>query len=264
METVLQLLKNDFRVFGNQAISLVLVCAALLFWLAEQQRLNQKTAKLMKYVMLFFILTANPFGYNTIRTFWMTENYWKVFFVLVPVICISVPIVEIIAEAKRYWQKGVLAVACIGIVACSMNFLFVQNRLAIPQNANKVETEVAELDRLIQASGIRTINLIAPREVCAQIREIDENIKLMYGEDLIERMIDKTAVSEDEEEQRFIELCTTIVAVPSAVELQLQAADIYGGNSIILKTSYEDEAMMNQAGFFCYGRTEGYAVYFRA
>lgn len=263
MEAVLQLLKDNFKLFGTEGINLALVCAAFLFWVAWQEKLEERVGKFMKYEILFFLLIANPFGYNTISTFWVQEAYWKVFLALLPVICIAAVIAELAAGTKRMWHGVAIVLVCVGIVAASMNFLFVGDKLAIPENSQKVASEIVEVDQMIREAGIATENMIAPREVCAQIREIDESVELLYGEDLIERMIDKTAVSEDEEEQQFIDVCTTIVAVPEAVEHQVMAADMYGSNCILLENSYDDEEVMESAGFMCYGRTEKYAVYYR-
>lgn len=263
MEAVLQLLKDNFKTFGIEAINLALVCAAILFWIVEQEKLEKRVGKFMKYEISLFILIANPFGYNAISTFWVQEEYWKVFLLLLPGVCIATSLVEIVAGAEKVWQRAVVAIACVGIVAASMNFSVVGDKLAIPENSSKVASEIIEVDQVIRETGIMTENMIAPREVCAQIREIDEGVELLYGEDLIERMIDKTAVSEDEEEQLFIDVCTTIVAVPEAVDYQVMVADMYGSNCILLENSYDDAEVMESAGFACYGRTEKYAVYYR-
>lgn len=263
MEAVLQLLKDNFKLFGIEGINPALVCAAILFWVVWQDKHEERLGKFMKYEILFFILVANPFGYNTIRTFWVQEAYWKVFFLLLPVICIAAVIAEFAAGTEKVWQGVTVVLVCMGITAASMSFLFTGENLAVPENSEKVAAEIVEVDQIIRKAGIATENMIAPREVCAQIREIDESVKLLYGEDLIERMIDKTAVSEDEAEQQFIDVCTTIVAVPEAVEHQVLVADMYGSNCILLENSYDDEEVMERAGFMCYGRTEKYAVYYR-
>lgn len=263
MEAVLQLLRDNFKLFGTEGIGLGLVCAGIVFWIAEQDKLEKRVGKLMKYEILMLILIANPFGYNAISTFWVQEEYWKVFFMLLPVICIAASVVELLIRAEKTWQGVVAAIACVGLVAVSMNFLFAEGKVAVPENADKVASEIVEVDQLIREAGISTKNMIAPREVCAEIREIDESVELLYGEDLIEGMIDKTAVSEDAEEQQFIDMCTTIIAVPEAVDHQLLVAETYDSNCILLETSYDDEEMMEEAGFRCYGRTDKYAVYFR-
>lgn len=263
MEAVLQLLKNNFKLFGTEAISLVLVCAAIVFWVVKKDELGKRVGQFMKYEILIFILIANPFGYNTISTFWVQEDYWKVFLTLLPVICIAVLLVELVAGIKKLWQGVFIVLACVGIIAASMNFLFTGDKLTKPENSYRVASEIVEVDEILRESGVTITNMIAPREVCAQIREIDEGVELLYGEDLIEHMIDKTAVSENEEEQQFIDACTTIVAVPAALDHQILVADVYGSNCIMLDTSYDDEKVMENAGFTCYGRTKRYVVYFR-
>lgn len=263
MEAVLQFLRDNFYLFGTEGISLVLVCVGILFWIAEQDKLEQRVGKLMKYEILMFILIANPFGYNAISTFWVQQEYWKVFLLLLPVICIAASMTELLTRAEKKWQEAVMALACAGIVIVSMNFLFAEGKLAVPENADKVASEIIEADQIIREAGIATENMIAPREVCADIRKIDENVQLLYGEDLIEQMIDNMAVSDDPGEQQFIDACITIVAVPEAVEHQILVADMYGSNCILLEISYDDENTMEAAGFKCYGRTETYAVYFR-
>lgn len=264
METVLQLLQSDFKIVGTNGVSLVLVCAAILFWIVERDKLGDRIGRFMKYVILFFVLTANPFGYNDISTFWMEGQYWKVFLVLLPVICIAIPVVEILSREKALWKKVLGAAVFVGIMAVSMNFKFSDISIAIPENSNKVTDEILEVDQIIRESGIVTNNMIAPRAVCAEIREIDEGIHLLYGEDLIVKMTEGTAKAADEEEQQFLMACSTIVAVPSAVDYQINVANVYGSNCILLETSYDDAELMEEAGFVCYGRTENYAVYFRS
>lgn len=82
--------------------------------------------------------------------------------------------------------------------------------------------------------------MIAPRAVCAQIRELDASVNLLYGEDLIERMIAQDTVTEDETEKQFIEDCASIVAVPAAVDNQIAMAEKYNSNCVILEADYDD------------------------
>ena len=83
----------------------------------------------------------------------------------------------------------------------------------------------------------------------------------MYGEDLIRQMIDGKDVSEDEEEKEFYEACATIVAVPQAVDHQIDVAERYGSNCIVLRISDDDEPKMEEAGYTCFGKTDSYVVY---
>lgn len=263
MEAVYQLLKKEFSIFGTEGISLVLVCAAILFCLAERKKLGNGIGLLLKYEVLLLLVLGNPFGYNNISTFWMRDTYWKMFFLLLPAICIAVPVVEITMRQKYVW-KGILSfLACVGIVAVSMNFMFSEVKLAVPENSYKVDEEIVAVDRILRESNQSVRNMIAPREVCAQIREINPTVNLLYGEELIERMAAGTALAEDEEEQQFIDMCKTIVAVPSAVDHQLLTADYYDSNCITLEMSYDHAGMMEEAGYHCIGRTESYAVYMR-
>lgn len=71
------------------------------------------------------------------------------------------------------------------LVAVSMSFQFTAPKLAVPENAYHVEHEIAELDDALRESGRNIQNMIAPRAVCAQIRELDASVNLLYGEDLI-------------------------------------------------------------------------------
>ena len=64
-------------------------------------------------------------------------------------------------------------------------------------------------------------------------------------------------------DKEFIEECKTIVAVPDAVEHQLEVAEKYGSNCIVLEKSYDDQKKMQEAGYTYYGQTDDYTVYFR-
>ena len=151
------------------------------------------------------VLVGNPFGYNDISTFWMETSYWKMFFLLLPAVAVAIPVTEFAVGTKHVWM-GVLGVlVCAALVAVSMSFQFAAPKLAVPQNAYHVEHEIAELDDALRKSGRSIQNMIAPRAVCAQIRELDASVNLLYGEDLIERMIAQDTVTEDETEKQFIE-----------------------------------------------------------
>lgn len=262
MIAAFEALRDEFRAFGTNGISVVLVCAAILFCIIEKDRLGKGAGKLTRYGILFFILLGNPFGYHIIHSFWM-EEYWKIFMVLLPVVFVSIPIVELLTRQKSAWKGALMAACCVGIVASSSFFDYDRNRIDAIEDAYQTESEISAVDEVIRAVGVVPENMIAPREVCARIREINPGVKLMYGEELIEGIIDKTAVSEDETEQQFIDACATIVAVPAAIDHQITVADTYGSNCIVLENSYDDEEQMEEGGFQCYGRTENYAVYFR-
>ena len=90
-----------------------------------------------------------------------------------------------------------------------------------------------------------------------------DQVQLLYGEDLINHMIQDDYTFEEEEEKEFIEECKTIVAVPDAVEHQLEVAEKYGSNCIVLEKSYDDQKKMQEAGYTYYGQTDDYTVYFR-
>lgn len=262
MIAAFEALRDEIRLFGTNGISVVLVCVAILFCMVEKDRLGEGAEKLMRYGLLFFILLGNPFGYHIIRSFWM-EEYWKIFMVLLPAVVVSVPVVALMTRQKSVWKGALMAVCCMGIIAGSSFFDFDRNRIDVIKDAYQTESEISAVDEVIRTAGVVPENMIAPREVCARIREVNPGVKLMYGEDLIEGIIDKTAVSEDEAEQQFIDACGTIVAVPAAVDHQIAVADAYGSNCIVLENSYDDAEQMEEGGFQCYGRTEKYVVYFR-
>lgn len=138
---------------------------------------------------------------------------------------------------------------CAALVAVSMSFQFAAPKLAVPENAYHVEHEIAELDDALRESGRSIQNMIAPRAVCAQIRELDASVNLLYGEDLIERMIAQDTVTEDETEKQFIEDCASIVAVPAAVDNQIAMAEKYNSNCVILEADYDDQTLMRAPGY---------------
>ena len=184
-------------------------------------------------------------------------------FLLLPAVAVAIPVTELAVGTKHVWM-GVLGVlVCAALVAVSMSFQFAAPKLAVPQNAYHVEHEIAELDDALRKSGRSIQNMIAPRAVCAQIRELDASVNLLYGEDLIERMIAQDTVTEDETEKQFIEDCASIVAVPAAVDNQIVMAEKYNSNCVILEADYDDRTLMESAGYDCYGTAGPYVIYFR-
>lgn len=260
MGEALQLIKYNFKVFGNQTISLSLVCIAILFLLSENRK-RTRVEPFLKYVILFFLLLVNPFVFNDVTDFWFGEDYWKMFMALLPVLCIAVAAADLIAEQKRIWQQVLAAAGCVAIVIISMNFKLHVTEIVVSENRYKVTDEIYALDELLRESDIRTERMIAPREVCAEIREINAEVNLLYGEDLIERIIEKKAVSGDEEEQIYFEDCASIIAVPESVRNQIHMAQKYGSNCIVLETSYDQPKLMQDAGYHNYGETNKYVVY---
>ena len=74
MEAAFEALREQFRNFGTDGISLALTGFAVLFLVAEKERLDWRIGRLVKYEILFFLLLGNPFGYNNISSFWMQED----------------------------------------------------------------------------------------------------------------------------------------------------------------------------------------------
>ena len=263
MEAVYQLLKSEFRQFGTGGISLVLALTALLFLMAEWKLLSRGCRMYTVYAACMLVLVGNPFGYNDISTFWMETSYWKMFFLLLPAVAAAIPVTELAVGTKHVWTGALGVLVCAALVAVSMSFQFTAPKLAVPENAYHVEHEIAELDDALRESGRSIQNMIAPRAVCAQIRELDASVNLLYGEDLIERMIAQDTVTEDETEKQFISDCASIVAVPAAVDNQIVMAEKYNSNCVIVEADYDDRTLMESAGYDCYGTAGSYVIYFR-
>lgn len=121
--------------------------------------------------------------------------------------------------------KSIVPDRMCGICNFKYVFLFTQPKIQVIENQYKVPDKVVELDSLLREENHDIKNMIAPREVCSWIREINESVQLLYGEDLINHMIQDDYTFEEEEEKEFIEECKTIVAVPDAVEHQLEVAE---------------------------------------
>lgn len=262
MEEALQLIKYNFKVSGNQAISLSLVCAAILILLSEKEK-GSRAESFLKYEILFFLLLVNPFVFNDVSAFWFGEDYWKIFLMLLPAVCIAAAIAEIMAGQKKIWHQVLVFSVSVVFVLVSMNFNFHVHVFELPENSYKVSDEILAVDTILREQEINTEKMIAPREVCAEIREINAGINLLYGEDLIELMIAKKAVSEDEDEQAFFDDCASIVAVPEAVPNQINMAQKYGSNCMILDIAYDEPELMREAGYRNCGETNRYVVYLK-
>lgn len=263
MEAAFEALREQFRNFGTDGISLALTGFAVLFLVAEKERLDWHIGRLVKYEILFFLLLGNPFGYNNISSFWMQEDYAKIFMLLMPAVVIAVLVTELISAVKNFFTKVLCIAGCVCLIVVSMYFRFGEVKIQLLQNTYKVSEDIVELDTLLRSENPAITNMIAPREVCAQIRELNESVQLLYGEDLIRQMIDGKDVSEDEEEKEFYEACATIVAVPRAVDHQIDVAERYGSNCIVLRISDDDKPKMEEAGYTCFGKTDSYVVYLK-
>lgn len=263
MVEAFEALRVEFRNFGTEGISLALVSLAILFFVAERTKCNRQMEKLVKYEILFFLLLANPFGYHSIHDFWMQDGYRYLFLLLIPVVIVAAFTVELISGYRRLWSRALCFVCCVGLVFVSMYFRFEAPKVQMVANEFKVSKDIAELDTLLRQENPTITNMIAPRAVCAEIREVNESVQLLYGEDLISEMVAGSIEFDDEDEQTFLDECSVIVADPSAVWYQLEVAEKYGSNCIVIEIAYDDEAQMKAAGYWCYGRTDCYAVYFK-
>lgn len=263
MAAAFEMLREQFRNFGTDGISLALTGFAVLFLVAEKDHLDWCIRRLVKYEILFFLLLGNPFGYNNISSFWMQEDYAKAFMLLMPAVVIAVFVTELTGKFKKVFAKGLCIVGCAGLFLVSMYFRFGEVKIQPAQNIYKVSEGIVELDTLLRRENHTITNMIAPREVCAQIRELNESAQLLYGEDLISQIINGKSDVEDEEEKEFYQACSTIVAVPNALEHQIDVAERYGSNCIVVRISDDDKVKMETAGYTCYGKTDSYVVYFK-
>lgn len=257
METVIQLLKDNFYTIGQIGISMELCAVSLLFLLLEKEKENNRYQILC---MVLFVIVLNPMSYNNITTFWFFDDYWKLFLVGMPCVCVAYAFTELVCGGKSWWMRGGMLIACIVLVCLSNRFEFEVPRIEVPQNAYGVEDEIVELDKVLQSEEISLEKVIAPREVVASIREIDAEISLLYGEELIQRMIDGTYEKNDDE-RSYTEICASIVSVPSEVENQINIAELYGSNCIVLSKKYDNKALMKKNSFARIGMTENYVVY---
>lgn len=262
MIAAFEALREEFRIFGTEGISIVLVCAAVLFFAAERDRMGTQIRKLTAYGVLFFVLLANPFGYHIIHSFWV-EDYRNLFMLLLPVIFTAAAVTEFTAKQDRFLNRAAIALCCAGVVLASSFFDFRAGKLAETADMYAHRQEIEAVDQVIRDAGIVPRNMIAPREVAAGIREVNPTVQLLYGETLTEGILNKTVTAENEAEQAFLDVCTTLIAVPSAVDYRIQVAEEYKSNCILLENSYDETELMEKAGFLCYGRTENYAVYFK-
>ena len=212
MEQVIGLLKNNVSETETVGISMVLFLVAFLYLLCAK---NKERRGWLVFIALLFVLVLNPFSYNNITTFWFFDDYWKLFFTLMPTIIV----------------------------------------------ADGVSEELIELDAILCSAEVPVSNVIAPRNVIAHIREIDADVTLLYSEELIQRMIEKSYADEDEEYVQYIEHCASVVSAPDAVDNQINVAERYGSNCIILDTENDDAVLMSQRGFTRLGVTENYVVY---
>ena len=200
MIAAFEALRSEFRSAGAEGISLALVGFAILFFIAEKNRINENKNKLVKYEILCFLLIANPFGYTCINSFWMQNEYRKMFMILVPAVIVAAFVVELTSGYQHTWAKALCLTGCAGFVILSMYFLFTQPKIQVIENQYKVPDKVVELDSLLREENHDIKNMIAPREVCSWIREINESVQLLYGEDLINHMIQDDYTFEEEEE----------------------------------------------------------------
>lgn len=263
MIAAFEALRDEFRVYGMQGISMALVCAAILYCVMQREKEGENFRKLTGYGVLFFVLIANPFGYHIIHSFWV-EDYWKLFMILLPAVFVAVAVVNLTTQWDRGWKRALTLVCCAGIVLGSSFFYVGGERMPAVAEAQENRKELELLNEVILTSEIVPENMIAPRTVLSGLREINPTVRLLYGEPLVEEILNKTAEAEDENEQAYLEACTTIIALPDAVGYQIQVAEQYGSNCIVLERSFDEETQMEKAGFFCYGKTENYAVYFKS
>lgn len=262
MIAAFEALREEFRIFGTEGISMVLVCAAILFCVVGKNGMGEHIRTLTAYGVLFFVLLANPFGYHIIHSFWV-EDYRNLFMLVLPAVFVAVAIIEMTAAQDGFPKRAAIAVCCAGVVLASSFFDLRSGRLVETADMYANRREIEAVDQVIRDAGIMPRNMIAPREVAARIREMNPTVQLLYGETLTEGILDKTVTAEDETEQAFLDDCTALIAIPSAVDFRIQMAEKYGSNCILLENSYDEAELMENAGFLCYGRTENYAVYLK-
>ena len=106
MIAAFEALRSEFRSAGAEGISLALVGFAILFFIAEKNRINENKNKLVKYEILCFLLIANPFGYTCINSFWMQNEYRKMFMILVPAVIVAAFVVELTSGYQHIWAKA--------------------------------------------------------------------------------------------------------------------------------------------------------------
>lgn len=260
MENVIQLLKSNFYQAGRAGIGMELVAVAILFLLLVTVK---EKNRYVIFVTILAIMVLNPLSYNNITTFWFQDEYWKIFSILTPVVVVAYAFARLVTELKGKVARCLMAAVCIFLVALSVRFEFDDMRFEMPENMLGVSAEIIELSEVLQTSEIPLVGVIAPREVIGSIREVNASISLLYGENLIREIIAGNCEFSTDGTRTFAENCASIVAAPSVVENQINVADLYGSNCIILEPEYDDNSLMERRGFGKIGETDAYIVYVR-
>ena len=240
-----KIMENFSGYFGGKRMFVLFVLCMIL--LAVYHRKSILNRKVLLYVLILLAVIFCPFSaYVIMYDMIGVEVYWRMFWLL-PV-SLVVAYVSAVFIDKYFWTAAVL----IAVMVFCGNNLYLQNRIVLPQNFYKVDSEVVEMVSLINdEAASREKKVCFPSDMYCYVRQVDASIKMPYGRNVekksemsdVQRRLYKVMEAENIDYERLRKL------------LRKNDCDyVVMGNEIF-------PANMEQAGFALVGETEGHRLY---
>lgn len=247
-------IKEAYNTYSANYFNLTLVLVLTLILLfVEKENLD---IALGKYLGLTLVLILNPFTYNNIRLYGITQGqYYQVFFLLPVIVIISYLLVRHTC-GKSLRQKGTVIIACLLVGFICTNFTISTDCLQIMPNLYRAENEIIGLKAILEDNDV--VKACAPMDISTPLLETGTTINFLFGyEEINGENLDlgnaETAV--------FYQAVQEIISQPGNIPLQAQYARQYSCDCFILKKQYDDPGLRAENGLTLLGTTETCVVY---
>lgn len=259
LETLSQI-KEAVTFFQGTGEYLAIFFATLVYMIIDKE--EWKNRNFLWYIVAVLVIVCFPLTANNIIDYWTgEENYWIIFYMLPMVILIAYVATKIICRQKR--KRDVL------IVCASFMFLLILSgtydyrnsffySLSVEHNNAKVSEEIVEISNMF--SEQENIKMVAAEKVCSEIREYNSQIKLLYGNDVVNSEFYGRL---DEEEENLHQLYLSVKNSQVPLEQMTILADQYACNCVVIESEYRGDEYMQGWGYEVRGETDNYVVYTR-
>lgn len=256
MINIIRNVKEAFMAYQTNPICL------LTYWMSVTYlycvMVEKREKKLVCFSMIVFLLIplmANIF----LAGMFYEREYSKLYYMTGMPVIIAAAVVRISDKMAQKKGKMITLCAVLGL-ASLLCFGGTTENITFHFENQKVSNDVCNVNEVLRENEVEGVCVLAPGEVCAQLRELNTDIRLFYGVDIIDNNL---LFPEEEESRNLYEISRYLENNQWDIDAWASYGQACNIDCIIIKQQYNQESIMEQYGYFFEGETTEYVIYMK-
>lgn len=175
------------RITGDKLVFILYIIATIyiLFKVKEKDKEGKPKAFFIVYPILLGLVVCCPIVYYVISGY-LKDVYFRLFWLFPAGIAIAYAGVDLIYSFSKKYVRIATFIGCITVIMCCGTFIYNENNFIKVHNLYKIPDEAKWVTDIIMQDESTDKYVLAVPEVVPYIRQVNSDIKLVYGRDVTE------------------------------------------------------------------------------